>query len=115
MGAVVLISAAEACSLGRGNGSSGTFDDLEFGTLAARTLGKYGPPMVEISIIVGNFGAVCSYVLLVGGLTTSLLAEWSEAAGRVVMWWESFYLVTPLIVLMLVLPPCLVRHLSNLR
>lgn len=92
-------------------------EELEFSALAKRTVGQHGGWIVDVSIIVGNFGANCSYVILVGSLTTSMLREWGGAEGAegAVYWWESFYVVTPLLVLFLVLPPCLVRHFSNLR
>lgn len=110
LGAVVLILAAEASSLG----AAGTLEELEFDALAKRTLGYHGGWIVDSSIVVQNFGAVCSYVVLVGSLTSSMLVEWAGADGAA-HWWESFYCITPLMVLLFVLPPCLVRHFSNLR
>ena len=114
---MVLIQAAEALSIGGekegGGGGDTTLDDLEYTTLARRTLGKYGPSVVDGSIVLECAGSVCSYVGLIGGLVTSLIVECTgEATGA---WWQSFYFVTPLIFLLCVLPPCLVRHFSNLR
>lgn len=115
LGAVVLIQAAEASALesGKNGGTGGSLEDLEYTAVAARTLGEYGPSLVDGSIVLQNFGSVCSYVILVGGLTTSIIGELS--GGVTGAWWQSFYFVTPLIVSILVLPPCLVRHFSNLR
>ncbi|CAM9489938.1 unnamed protein product, partial [Sphacelaria rigidula] len=110
LGAVALILAAEATSAGE----AGTLEELEFSALAKRTLGSHGGWIVDSSIVVQNFGAVCSYVVLVGSLTTSMLEEWAGIDGAL-HWWQSFYAVTPVMVLVLVLPPCLVRHFSNLR
>lgn len=115
LGGVVLILAAEASSA---NGTGGSLEDLEFATLASRTLGEHGDAMVDLSIVVNNFGAVCSYVILVGSLTSSVLTEWigEEITNSVSMpLWSSFYFIAPLMVLVFVLPPCLIRHLSNLR
>ncbi|CAN0103655.1 unnamed protein product, partial [Laminaria digitata] len=86
---------------------------LEYTEVARRTLGELGPYAVDGSIVLQNFGAVCSYVILVGGLATSIIGELS--AGVTGLWWQNFYFVMPVIVLLLVLPPCLVRHFSNLR
>lgn len=110
LGTVALILAAEVSS----THGTGTLEELEFAALAKRTLGHYGGWVVDGSIVVQNFGAVCSYVVLVGSLTTSMLTEWAGAEG-VAHWWQSFYSITPLMVLVFVLPPCLVRHFSNLR
>lgn len=113
---MALILAAEASSA---NGTGGSLEDLEFSVLASRTMGEHGEVLINASIVVQNFGAVCSYVLLIGGLTTSMLVEWLEddaSADSVILpLWTSFYFVAPLMVLLFVLPPCLVRHFSNLR
>lgn len=109
----MLVLAAEVASA---NGTGGKLEDLEFATLASRTLGEHGDFIVGSSIVLQNFGAVCSYVLLVGGLTTSVIAEWTGLeAGDMVPLWASFFFITPLMATLLVLPPCLVRHFSNLR
>ncbi|CAN0426547.1 unnamed protein product, partial [Laminaria digitata] len=90
-------------------------DDLEYTTLAKRTLGKYGPLVVDGSIVLECAGSVCSYVVLIGGLVTSLIVECTTGGVATGVWWQSFYFVTPLIFLLFVVPPCLVRHFSNLR
>ncbi|CAM9281738.1 unnamed protein product, partial [Hapterophycus canaliculatus] len=69
--------------------------------------------LVDVSIPVLNFGAVMSYVILVGGLTTSLLS-----GTKVTEWFpllESFYFVTPCVVAFPVFQICLIRHFSNTR
>lgn len=112
---VVLIQAAEAISSGGGKvgGYGGTtLDDLEYTELTRRTLGKYSPTVVDGSIVLQNSGALCAYVLLIGGLSTSLIAE--GAGGATGTWWQSFYFVTPMICALFALPPCLIRHFSNL-
>ena len=114
---VVLIKAAEALSTRYGEedgGGGGTaLANLDYTELARRTLGKYGPPIVDGALALQLTGATCSYVLLIGGLVTSLIVECT--GGAIGAWWQSFYFVTPLIFLLLVLPACLVRHFSNLR
>ena len=102
-------------------GGQGSIEELDYTVLAARTLGEHGPILVDVSIVTVNFGAVCSYIILIGSLTSSMLGEWSAtsiAPGTVdvaIAWWESFYFVAPVMVLFFVFPPCLVRHFSNLR
>ena len=113
---MVLIRAAEALSSrdGEGGDSGGaSLDDLEYTEIARRTLGKYGAPVLDGSIVLQIAGALCSYVILIGGLVTSLIAEFTGGATGV--WWQSFYFVTPMTFLLFVLPVCLVRHFSNLR
>lgn len=114
-GLVVLILAAEAAfprgDDGNGDGDGGILSNLDFAELAVKSLGWYGATAVDVSIVVGNAGDVCSYVVLVGALTASLLEDLvgNNAA------WTSFSVVTPVMVLFFVYPPCLVRHFSNLR
>lgn len=97
------------------NGHGGhRLQDVEFGFLAEEVLGGHGQRAVDVFIVVGNFGDVCSYVILIGSLTGSLLLEWfGDAASGA--WWKSFSVVAPVMVVLLVFPPCLIRHLSNVR
>ena len=117
LGGVVLILAAEASC----QGGHGSVEELDYTVLVARTLGEHGPALVDLSVVTMNFGAVCSYIILIGGLVSSMLLEWSAASAEpgsmdvIISWWQSFYFVTPVMVLFFVLPPCLVRHFSNLR
>ncbi|CAN0254205.1 unnamed protein product, partial [Ectocarpus fasciculatus] len=97
-----------------GGGHGGRLDDIEFAHLARETVGPLGPLAVDASIVLGNFGDVCSYVILVGSLTGSLLLEWF-GGGASDAWWASFSVVTPVMVVLFVFPPCLIRHFSNLR
>lgn len=123
LGGVLLVRAAEVCSGASGNrkdvhdGTGSSLHDLELSVLAKRTMGEQGDKIADACIIVMNFGGVCSYVVLVGGLTTSVLAEWYGAFDGTGFRpaWDTFFIVTPLMVFLFVLPPCLVRHLSNLR
>ena len=73
------MQAAEALSTGgekeAGGGGGTTVDDLEYTTLARRTLGKCRPSVVDGSIVLECAGSVCSYIVLIGGLVTSLIVE----------------------------------------
>ncbi|CAM9980323.1 unnamed protein product, partial [Scytosiphon promiscuus] len=96
------------------DGDDGRLDDIEFAQLARETIGPLGERSVDFFIVVNNFGDVCSYIILVGSLTGSLLLEWfGDSASDA--WWASFSLVTPLMTVLFVFPPCLIRHFSNLR
>ncbi|CAM9872708.1 unnamed protein product, partial [Laminaria digitata] len=88
--------------------------DVEFAHLAKETLGPYGAMSVDVAVVLQNLGDICSYVILVGSLTVSLLEEWvgDSASGA---WWASFSVVTPVMVTAFVFPVCLIRHFSNLR
>lgn len=108
---VVMILAAEAAFPRGNNSDGGRLRDLDFADLAAKTVGSYGAISVDVSIVVQNVGDVCSYVILLGALSSSLLEEWTGSDGA----WTSFSVVTPVVVLLLVSPPCLIRHVSNLR
>lgn len=123
---VILVKTAEEAFPTIGDTSNGAREreqlrDLDFAELAQETMGRGGRVVVNASIVAGNFGDVCSYVLLVGSLTGSLLQEWFGGGEDVDdysgddSWWSSFSVVTPIMVAVFVLPPCLVRHFSNLR
>lgn len=99
---------------GGGGGDAGRLDDIEFAHLAGETVGPLGPLAVDVAIVLCNFGDVCSYVILVGSLTGSLLLEWFGGTASDV-WWASFSVVTPVMAVLFVFPPCLIRHFSNLR
>lgn len=100
---------------GHGNEEGGDKSgDVEFAHLALETLGPYGALSVDVAVVLQNLGDICSYVILVGSLTVSLLDEWvgdSESGA----WWASFSAVTPVMVAVFVFPVCLIRHFSNLR
>ncbi|CAN0100820.1 unnamed protein product, partial [Ectocarpus sp. 6 AP-2014] len=99
---------------GGGGGDADRLDDIEFAQLARETVGPLGPLAVDAAIVLCNFGDVCSYVILVGSLTGSLLLEWFGGTASDV-WWASFSVVTPVMAVLFVFPPCLIRHFSNLR
>ena len=78
------------------------------------TIGPLGAKSVDAFIVINNFGDVCSYVILVASLTASLLFEWFGASASDA-WWASFSVVAPVMTVLFVFPPCLIRHFSNLR
>ena len=95
-------------------GSNGRLDDIEYAHLARETVGPLGAKSVDAFIVINNFGDVCSYIILVGSLTASLLLDWFGTSASDA-WWASFSVVTPVMAVLFVFPPCLIRHFSNLR
>lgn len=81
----------------------------EYGELAKRALGRKGEILVDVSIVVGAFGSILGYILVVGSTVSDLLQTWSctnQICG--------FYWTTCLSVTFLVLPACLLRHFGHL-
>ncbi len=62
-----------------GSGANGSGNNVhkkhEYAKLAADSLGDNGPSIVDLSITLQNAGAVCSYIVILGGLVTSLVME----------------------------------------
>lgn len=123
MGAFLLIGAAEASSTGMDvakdwdDPSSATLKELNFASAIRRTIGRGGGMFTDLVVILALFGANCSYMVIIGGLVTSLITEWTNAAddGVILSCYRSFSCMTPLLVLVFVIPPSLIRHVSNLR
>ena len=93
MGSVALIKAAEEQQLQPpslsgevtveegGNHVSVKHAKTKYAMLAEESMGEAGPYIIDSVIAVQNGGAVCSYVVILGGLATSLLSgllEWLE-------------------------------------
>eukprot|EP00903_Cladosiphon_okamuranus_P010527 g9957.t1 len=77
----------------------------KYAILAEESMGEAGPYIIDGVIAVQNGGAVCSYVIILGGLATSLLSgflEWLEVTPG---WWDGFYVVMPVVVFCFVLWP----------
>lgn len=94
MGSVVLVKAAEEQEdrlppssqevvhdegdHGRGGNTSVVGAKNKYALLAEESLGENGPYIIDSVIAVQNGGAVCSYVVVLGALATSLLSELLE-------------------------------------
>jgi solute carrier family 38 (sodium-coupled neutral amino acid transporter), member 11 len=81
----------------------------EYGTLTKYALGRKGEILIDVSIIIGCFGALLGYILVVGSTISGLLGSWgceSDACGM--------YLTTIICVTLFVLPVCLFRHFGHL-
>ena len=94
MGSVALIKAAEeqqfqlpSSTVEKGGKGEGwervrvAHAKTKYAMLAEGSMGEVGPYIIDSVIAVQNGGAVCSYVVVLGGLATSLfseLLEWLE-------------------------------------
>ena len=81
----------------------------EYGALTKFALGRKGEILIDISIIIGCFGSLLGYILVVGSTLSALLGTWgceSEACG--------IYLTTIISVTLFVTPICLLRHFGHL-
>lgn len=82
----------------------------DYSQLALRVFGKYGEMLVDVSIVIGNFGALMSYVDVIGLTASDLFFSWgctsSIGCGP--------YLITILIFFIFVYPVCLKRFFGEL-
>lgn len=80
-----------------------------FQELMEKKFGKGGKVFLDLLIIVGNIGALMSYLTIIGGTLTSLICSWGgDGPG------DDVYLITVLVTTFLVLPLCLTRHFGHL-
>jgi len=82
---------------------------LEFSGLAERAFGKTGLFINDVSIIIGAFGALLGYILVIGEMMSGLLLGWgcqSKVCGM--------YGITTVFVCFFVLPLCLRRQFGHL-
>lgn len=81
----------------------------EYGALTKFTLGRKGEILIDVSIIIGCFGALLGYILVVGSTVSILLGSWgcnNDACG--------LYFTTMICVGLFVLPVCMLRHFGHL-
>ncbi len=81
----------------------------EYGGLVRHALGKPGEILVDLSIVIGCFGALLGYILVVGSTLSDLFMTWgceSDFCG--------IYSVTAISVAVFVAPICLLRHFGHL-
>ena len=81
----------------------------EYGKLTKHALGRKGEILIDVSIIIGCFGSLLGYILVVGSTLSQLLDSWGchdDACG--------FYATTILAVSLFVTPVCLLRHFGHL-
>jgi amino acid permease len=80
-----------------------------YSDLARDSYGEKGARGTDGCITVKLYLAALSYVLLMGSIASSLLESWTGSETAL----TSFYFLCPLLTFVVVLPPCLLRHLSE--
>jgi sodium-coupled neutral amino acid transporter 2 len=82
----------------------------DYSELAIFAFGSYGKYAVDISIVIGNFGAIMSYILIIGDTAATLLHGWGchNEVGC------SFYLMVILFTVIFILPICSMRIFGHL-
>jgi amino acid permease len=90
--------------------SGAKVEKYDFSLLAKHCYPRWGEKAVDASIIIGNFGALLSYIDIVGATSSELLFSWScsNTAGC------GPYLITVLLLLFICLPFCLYRVFGHL-
>jgi amino acid permease len=83
---------------------------FEYSELAVAAFGEYGEMVIDISVVVGNLGALLSYIVIIGSLSVNILESYSIADGIFAQ--GSFWSV--LLVCFFVLPPCCIRNFGHL-
>jgi hypothetical protein len=77
------------------------FKKFDFSELSLYAFGRKGEVLVDVCIAIGNFGALLSYMIVIGSTATDLFASWGCAGFAFKC---STYLYTPLIVFVFVVP-----------
>lgn len=81
----------------------------DYSNLAKKALGYLGEQLTDASIVIAGFGAILSYILIIGELLSSMLIDWGCESDfceiTSVMAW---------VVTIFVLPTCLMRHFGHL-
>lgn len=97
VGLVLLVECGNAC---------GKFD---YSDLAVHTFGFIGEEIVDGLIVLNNFGAVMSYMVIIGGTLSDLFMSWGCTEGGC-----SVYLTTSLAIVLFSLPVCMMRFFGNM-
>jgi amino acid permease len=83
----------------------------DFSELGKFAFGTFGERLVDGCIVVTIFGAIMSYIVVIGGVTSDLWYSWGCASSQPVC---SVYFTTALLVFVFVLPTCIIRFLGHL-
>ena len=80
---------------------------LDYGEIGTVCFGKTGDILVNLVLICMNFGAVLSYVNIMGSLLANVFNNWGCQECNV-------YLITTLLMLFIVFPLCTYKHMGKL-
>jgi sodium-coupled neutral amino acid transporter 11 len=84
---------------------------FDFSELGRHAFGKSGEYVVDASIVVTTFGALMSYIVVIGGVTSDLWISWGCRTAQPGC---SVYFTSCLLVFVFVLPVCITRYLGHL-
>ena len=56
-------------------------DILDYSELAIHGFGKKGEVLVNLAVIISNFGALLSYINIAGVTTSEILQSWTDSCG----------------------------------
>jgi len=78
----------------------------DYSKLAAKVLGNGGQQLVDSIVVIGNFGSLISYMLIIGGLTNDVINQYFG--------YNSVAIMTVITTVCFVTPGCLIRSFGNL-
>ena len=87
------------------------FGKFDYSELSLFAFGKHGETLVDICIAIGNFGALLSYMIVIGSTAADLFDSWGCLGSG---FGCSVYLYTPLIIAVCVTPVCCKRVFGEL-
>ncbi|CAA2980853.1 sodium-coupled neutral amino acid transporter 7 [Olea europaea subsp. europaea] len=91
-----------------------------YGELMAESFGKFGSIALQVCVMITNFGALIIYLIIIGDVLSGSQAQGSLHLGILqewfgVHWWNSRASSLLFIVLFVLLPLLLFRHIDSLR
>eukprot|EP00640_Fibrocapsa_japonica_P001855 CAMPEP_0113944880 /NCGR_PEP_ID=MMETSP1339-20121228/37509_1 /TAXON_ID=94617 /ORGANISM="Fibrocapsa japonica" /LENGTH=442 /DNA_ID=CAMNT_0000950223 /DNA_START=17 /DNA_END=1342 /DNA_ORIENTATION=- /assembly_acc=CAM_ASM_000762 len=80
---------------------------MDLSQLAGHCYGKVGHMFTDIAVATGCFGALLSYMTVVGGETTEMVSQQFDPSGE--KWFSQVRFILPIVVACFCLPLCLTR------
>lgn len=85
------------------------FNKMDYSDLSAYAFGTIGEKIVDVLIVLNNFGALLSYLIVVGGTATELFFAWGcDSEGC------NVYYSTSLATVFILMPVCSLRYFGHL-
>lgn len=89
--------------------SGSRYNKSDYSSLANFAFGKIGGEVVDVAIIINCFGALMSYITVVGGTSADLIASWGCQIDFCSVYSFSFFIMC-----IVVMPLCLSRYFGHL-
>lgn len=86
--------------------SADKYQIFDYSKLATTVMGPLGQQFVDTIIVIGNFGSLVSYLLIIGSLVNDIVEQYTG--------FSSVTLMTVLVTTFLVVPGCLIRVFGKL-